>query len=298
MNLVETFARKLLRELVAGNDFQPYWDQDASNMIGEFLEKVDALWKDQDSGGLERFKKLLRDFCLAEYDLNEHFRKFRERNAATKHQHIDDDDCTGFDEMEAHEFWSAELKAKIRRSKRALAEFWAEKIDKQPIVRPPVEDHNSSDCDSTCSDCEEKHKRRKILKPKVMQNPGIGHFVALLRDTSYGRKITVTAQPFSVDRYLEGYCVSDETVKLQFIKSHHKRGILRQQNMWVIYHSGQLEDVPKLCPYFLPTRSILVGDKYVSRPDDPDHVKILVKDEVFEYYHRADGFLIPNSEIY
>lgn len=124
----------------------------------------------------------------------------------------------------------------------------------------------------------------------------IQQFSNLLAQSKFGQKVTIQAYPIDLMQYLEGYHLDENVVTLQFIKTHHKVGVLHNKNktMYWIYHDGTLNDYPKICPYFLPK----CASKDIVVTEDANNVKILLKDDVFEdYVHYADGFLIPNQNI-
>jgi hypothetical protein len=116
------------------DDFESMWN------CQEFLMEL----KCEEDQKLE-FTPLLFAYCKSHLELQDFYKKFREHN---KSNNYDDNDCYGFDEMEAHQFWESSLKANIRRAKRALDDYWTEYILHLPIVREDSEDHDSSDCDS------------------------------------------------------------------------------------------------------------------------------------------------------
>jgi hypothetical protein len=59
--------------------------------------------------------------------------------------------------------------------------------------------------------------------------------------------------PISISQYLEYYTVGENFTKLQFIKSHYKQK-KKDQDKTIIYHNGKLDNIPKICGYFLPRR--------------------------------------------
>jgi hypothetical protein len=290
----------LARKFQDADDFNNVWNCD------EFVTEL-KLENSQE----EELSVFLFAYCRAVHELQDYYKKFREHQNATKYHHVDDDDCTGFDEMESHQFWVASLKANIRRAKRSVDDYWTEYIldngsthDRQkevaaaillqlPIIRENPEEHDSSDCDSTCSTCEAKQNARSKLA-ESHDNSNIKLFSSLLLNAPNGKKLTFNARPISISQYLEHYAIGETWVKLQFIKSHYKRGVIKDRDKIIIYHTGQLDELPKLCDYFLPRR--FDGNK--SLPEKPDNVKILLQDDIFEeYVHIANGFIIFESEI-
>ena len=192
-------------------------------------------------------------------------------------------------------FGNQRFKANIKKAKRAVDDYWTEYILHSEIMREDPEEHESSDCDYTCSTCKIKHKAKDKLSQVMKSNPNISLFANLLLNAPNGKKLTFDARPISISQYLEHYTIGETLVKLQFIKSHHKRGVIKDRDKVIVYHhTGQLDELPKLCDYFLRRR--FDGNK--SMPEKPDNVKILLQDDIFEeYVHIAHGFIIFESEI-
>lgn len=261
------------------NAFETDWKNKNQEICAQFIVQCSIPKELQNN-----FTELLLLLIKAYHKLN-----YRPQKPIELNNH-DDNDCSGFDEMEALMFWEASYKADLRRAKRAVKDFWTTKIEKQPIVREDADDHNSSDCDSTCSTCEIKQHNRRILKPIVMKNEAIERFKSQLYNSAYGKKLVFDAYRFTVDQYLQIYQIG-EPVRVQFIASHHKLGILRVKDMLVIYHSGQLESTPPmLCPYFIPNR--LINKEIIK--ETADNIKILLQED---HAHITHGFLIFNNQI-
>ena len=83
----------LARKFQYVDDFDTNWD------CKEFLMKL-KIDKDQEN----ELELLLREYCKSNHQLQDLYKKIKDSNETCNH---DDNDCSGFDEMEQQWFWES-----------------------------------------------------------------------------------------------------------------------------------------------------------------------------------------------
>lgn len=113
-------------------------------------------------------------------------------------------------------------------------------------------------------------------------------------------EFTVIGEFWGLSKYLRDGYYTQGTVKITFVKSKDRFGVLRNDNHIWIYHNGTKEfcdeKFPKLCKYFFTNKNR--NDEKGVDKDALQHVKILFNHEIFEdFVHTGKGVIIKNEEL-
>jgi rubrerythrin len=231
-------------------------------------------------------------------------RKMYEEEAKQPH---DDNDCSGFDQMDHQNYWESFHKRACRDARKAIVDWYEINImnlHRAPKTETELEQHNDSECESDCDDCKRRDVFRVARKQKGASNNHSQELKRLLDSAQPGNVFTLQkCFHYSVDGYIrDGMTIDDKFITIRFVKNHNMSGILwnvTKTECWIHFvdecfskSDGSIE----LCPYEFTKRHI----QGTISPDSSqaDSVRILYQDDIFEdWVHKSRGFIIPNEQI-
>ena len=276
------------------------------------MQKLDQLCKDEcltkDEIMLGIFEKqhldlglrnLVIALCEAHIELAEVYKKIEKINEVNRT--YDDKDCFGFDEMEIQQFWEQTARKKCKQAKKAIEKWLQINIDKTPIVKINLEEHDDSECESGCDDCKERDFLRMQRQQEAQKNPYPNMFENFLTNVRVGTCFSLPCVRYVIDHgYIRDGITYQDTVRVHFVKKKNMNGMTwnaQHTECWFYYSN---KEHVQLCPYKFYQQRVFNGTTITTIADtsQQDSVRILCRDVIFEnWVHVLDGFIIPNEEI-